>query len=188
MRISKDPEVRKQEMIDTAMKLFAAKGYESVTMADIAKEMNVVPGLCYRYFKSKHELYETAVSRYAKECSIPVIQILNQEGASLDQYFIWLKQQFLISDGKERYHDFFHQIENRPFHYQLEQLVIEEILPHMIRFLDRMRKKGEVSITDSRSAALFILHGQMPIVNDDHLSAQEKADIVLPMIRKILCE
>ena len=28
MRISKEPEVRKQEIIDTAMKVFAERGYE----------------------------------------------------------------------------------------------------------------------------------------------------------------
>ena len=64
MRISKDPEVRKQEIIDTAMKLFAEKGYEFTSMTDIAKEMNVVSGLCYRYFKSKEDLYKTAISLY----------------------------------------------------------------------------------------------------------------------------
>lgn len=30
-----------QEMIDTAMKVFAKKGYKATTMKDIAKEMNV---------------------------------------------------------------------------------------------------------------------------------------------------
>ena len=44
MRISKDPEVRKREMIDTAMKVFSQKGYEATSMTDLAKEMNVVPG------------------------------------------------------------------------------------------------------------------------------------------------
>ena len=67
MRISKDPEVRRREIIDTAMKVFSQNGYEATSMTDIAKEINVVPGLCYRYFKSKQELYNTAVLIYAKE-------------------------------------------------------------------------------------------------------------------------
>ena len=58
MRISKDPEVRRREIIDTAMKVFSQNGYEATSMTDIAKEINVVPGLCYRYFKSKQELYK----------------------------------------------------------------------------------------------------------------------------------
>ena len=53
MRISKEPEARKQEILETAMKLFAEKGYEKTSISDIAKEIGVAQGLCYRYFPSK---------------------------------------------------------------------------------------------------------------------------------------
>ena len=45
MRISKEPEERKQEIVETAMKLFCEKGYEKTSISDIAKEMNVAQGL-----------------------------------------------------------------------------------------------------------------------------------------------
>ena len=41
MRISKDPAERKQEIIETAMRLFYEKGYEKTSISDIAREMNV---------------------------------------------------------------------------------------------------------------------------------------------------
>ena len=47
-RITKEPEVRRQEILDTAMKLFYEKGYEKTSITDIAREMGVAPGLCYR--------------------------------------------------------------------------------------------------------------------------------------------
>lgn len=43
-RISKEPEVRRQEILDTAMSVFMEKGYEAATMRDIAAAMHVVPG------------------------------------------------------------------------------------------------------------------------------------------------
>lgn len=65
MRISKEPEARKQEILETAMKLFAEKGYEKTSISDIAKEIGVAQGLCYRYFPSKDILFQTAVNEYA---------------------------------------------------------------------------------------------------------------------------
>ena len=85
MRVSKDPEIRKQEIIDVAMQVFAENGYETTTMKDIAKAADVVPGLCYHYFKNKHELYETAVTQYARECSEPFVILFNRTDLSLDE-------------------------------------------------------------------------------------------------------
>ena len=65
-RITKAPEERRQEILDTAMKVFYEKGYEKTSISDIAREMNVAQGLCYRYFSSKEELFDTALDQYAQ--------------------------------------------------------------------------------------------------------------------------
>ena len=44
-RISKEPEVRRQEILDTALDVFMEKGYEAATMRDIAAAMHVALGL-----------------------------------------------------------------------------------------------------------------------------------------------
>ena len=41
MRISKEPEERKQEILETAMKLFAQNGFEKTSISDIAREIGV---------------------------------------------------------------------------------------------------------------------------------------------------
>ena len=66
MRISKDPAERKQEIIETAMRLFCEKGYEKTSISDIAREMHEAQWLCYRYFPSKEALFDTAVEQYAQ--------------------------------------------------------------------------------------------------------------------------
>ena len=65
MRITKEPEERKQEIFDIALKLFGEKGYEKTTIADIAKAIGVAQGLCYRYFPSKEVLFDSAIDQYA---------------------------------------------------------------------------------------------------------------------------
>ena len=41
MRVTKEPEVRKQEILDTALKLFGENGYEKTSITDIAKAIGV---------------------------------------------------------------------------------------------------------------------------------------------------
>ena len=45
MRVTKEPEVRKQEILDTALKLFGENGYEKTSITDIAKAIGVAQGL-----------------------------------------------------------------------------------------------------------------------------------------------
>ena len=66
MRVTKEPEERRQEIIDTAMRLFYEKGYEKTSIADIAKAIGVAQGLCYRYFPSKEALFDSTVDQYAQ--------------------------------------------------------------------------------------------------------------------------
>ena len=84
-RISKPPEVRRQEILDTAMELFAEKGYEDTSMADIARRMGVVQGLCYRYFDSKRVLFQEAMEQYVKECCAAGLPIIHDRSRTIRQ-------------------------------------------------------------------------------------------------------
>ena len=53
---SKPPEERRKELVDTAARLFAEKGYESVSVRDILNEVSGAPGMFYYYFKSKQDI------------------------------------------------------------------------------------------------------------------------------------
>lgn len=40
---------------------------KKTSIADIAKEIGVAQGLCYRYFPSKEALFDCAIEQYADE-------------------------------------------------------------------------------------------------------------------------
>lgn len=61
---SKKPEVRRQELIDIASRLFTEKGYEAVSVRDILDEADGAPGMFYYYFKSKQDIYIAAMEQY----------------------------------------------------------------------------------------------------------------------------
>jgi AcrR family transcriptional regulator len=56
---------RRAELIDASLRLFAEQGYRSTTIADIAAATGTAHGLVYHYFRSKDELLEAILERYA---------------------------------------------------------------------------------------------------------------------------
>ena len=63
-RNAKDPEERKQELIDIASRLFEKYGYEKVSVRDILAEVNGAPGMFYYYFKSKEDIFLACMETY----------------------------------------------------------------------------------------------------------------------------
>lgn len=55
-RRDQQAEERRQQILDTALRLFAERGFEKTTIKDLAVAMGVAQGLVYHYFRSKDEL------------------------------------------------------------------------------------------------------------------------------------
>ena len=56
---SSGAEEKRRLILDAAVRVFAAKGYHTCRVGDIAEEAGVAHGLLYHYFESKEELLET---------------------------------------------------------------------------------------------------------------------------------
>ena len=162
-RISKPPEERRQEILDTAMRLFTERGYEETSMADIAREMDVVQGLCYRYFDSKQKLFSAALEAYAEDCCRGYIRILDDVSISLADKIDALFD--AVADEESlRYHDFFHEEGNREFHRQLGFELCDRLRPHMVAALTAAARKRGATVASPEVLVDFITHGQLNIL------------------------
>ena len=113
MRVTKEPEVRKQEILDTALKLFGENGYEKTSMTDIAKAIGVAQGLCYRYFPSKEALFDSALEQYADILVEQFVGSEKDDHKTLRQIIEDMPSTMEERDTK--YYSAFHGIENKNF-------------------------------------------------------------------------
>lgn len=84
-RITKDPEIRKAELIDTAEELFRTKGYHQTSVSDIVKNIGVAQGTFYYYFETKEDVLEAIISRI-------IISIINELEELVDNQAISAKE------------------------------------------------------------------------------------------------
>lgn len=185
-RVSKEPEVRRQEILDTAMEVFMEKGYEAATMRDIAAAMHVVPGLCYRYFESKQVLYDTVIEQYVRDITLPMIRMLGEEYDSLNSFLDRMEHLFLRTDGKEKYHRFFHKKENHGLHTLLSVRLCETIEPYMEDKLRQMNEKGITAVENIPLTTSYMLFGAVPVLENDSFTPKEKAAGIRMLMGRIL--
>ncbi|MFZ5814199.1 MAG: TetR/AcrR family transcriptional regulator [Bacillota bacterium] len=73
------PPDRRQEILEAALRIFAEKGYNATTNADIARAAGVTPAALYYYFANKEELFREAVAGIRRGLEPDVSRVLTEE-------------------------------------------------------------------------------------------------------------
>ena len=76
----------RERILKSAFSLFAARGYDNVTIADVMREAQMTHGAFYSHFNSKQELYAEAITNGARESGAAKLAAVNEMGdAGLEQ-------------------------------------------------------------------------------------------------------
>lgn len=65
MRVVKDAEVRRNEILDAAEELFGSKGFDQTSTNDILDRVGIARGTLYYHFRSKEEILDAMIARMA---------------------------------------------------------------------------------------------------------------------------
>ena len=164
-RTVKQPDERKQELLDTSMKLFVERGIDAVSIRDIAQEAGVTPGLIYHYFDSKSALVDEVLDSYAQQCAAVDIQILDDPSLPLSDKIDALLDA-IAQEEHRPYHEFFHRAGNRAFHDQLSRRMCDLIRPHLSAALTSEARRLGATLRSPETLADFITHGLINVLSD----------------------
>ena len=64
MRIVKEAEERRNEILDAADELFGRKGFDGTSTNDILEKVGIARGTLYYHFKSKEDILDALIQRY----------------------------------------------------------------------------------------------------------------------------
>jgi AcrR family transcriptional regulator len=142
----------REEILETALRLFSAKGFHNVSMQEIAEESEFAVGTLYNFFESKELMFEELGNTCARKITEGLLGILDRGGNEVERLtglirnmpeiladnaeFIKLYVSELGIKGarfsKERDHDEFHALVTS----KVEQLFAEGIRKGLFRCVD----------------------------------------------------
>ena len=79
------PKTRKEEIIQVAAKLFKNKGYNAVTMRDLAKALGIKAASLYNHIDSKQAILQNIILNIAEDFTQGMDSVLEQENSSIDK-------------------------------------------------------------------------------------------------------
>ena len=78
MRVVKEAEERRNEILDVAERLFATKGFDGTSTNDILEEIGIARGTLYYHFKSKEDILDAMIDRITMRLLGDAAKIANQ--------------------------------------------------------------------------------------------------------------
>ena len=163
MRIVKSAEIRKQELLATAMRLFAAQGYEQTSINQIIAALNISKGAFYHHYSSKEDLVEALAAMYAEEAAARARSVLEDE--SLDAFgrlsmFLSRMRNSKTESAAELQAAFapiFFE-RNRDLYERTQQAVNKVIQPILARIIAEGVADRTFDTSDAEAAAETMLH------------------------------
>lgn len=143
MRITKEYDERRNEILDTAERLFHTKGYEKCTINDILREVGIAKGTFYYYFKSKQEVLVEIISRYTNLVITRGEKVLMIKDISPEEKLmrVFLAMRIDNEVGRDVL-DEMHKPENALLHLKSLKAIVTGIAPILVRVIEEgMEKK-----------------------------------------------
>lgn len=167
MRISKDPEERRNEILDVSEALFYTKGYEKTTINDILNEIGIAKGTFYYYFKSKEEVMDAIVVRIVDKGVQQARAIAAAPGLGVHEKFlaIMLAQKPGTPEREHLIHEL-HHINNALLHQKSLSETVKRLTPVLEEVLEEGKQQGIFDAPYPRESIELLLTGAVTLFDD----------------------
>ena len=89
-----DRDRKQNEILDAALKVFAAYGFRKTTVEDVAEKVSMTKSNLYFYIRNKQDLYEKTVSRALQRWRDSVAQAVSETDDVVEKFSVMAKQSF----------------------------------------------------------------------------------------------
>lgn len=138
-------EERRIQLIDTALEIFAKKGFAKTSVRELAAEAGVAQGLMYHYFKSKDQLLEAVVERHSflPQLKALLTRLHNDPAAKVLKV---TGQEFfdLLGQKDSLMNIFFHETQSHPIVPRIWRRIMNEGIGLFQSYLDERIAAGEL--------------------------------------------
>jgi len=170
MRIIKEPQERRNEILDVAEMLFTTKGYAKTTIIDILNEIGIAKGTFYYYFKSKEEVMDAIIMRIVSTDVAAAKKIVSDPSIpTIDKLFqILIAQRPKNGDSKEQMIEQFHQKGNAEMHQKSLVQTIRHLTPVLAEVI-RQGIQENIFATDYPEETIEFLIASSAFLFDEDL-------------------
>lgn len=188
-RITKDPAVRRQELVLAACGLFKEKGFEQVTVSDIVKKVGVAQGTFYYYFETKYDMLDAVLDHYLEE-SLKVVEDIAADARlnALEKLQAIIGFTLRVDESEKNFIEFIHSDENLVAHQKYMLKSFEKFIPPITNIVQEGVRAGLFDVRYPReSVELMVymygyLHESLALSADHEVKMKAAEDVFVRVL------
>ena len=143
MRIVKEAEERRNEILDAADELFFQKGFDGTSTNDILEKVGIARGTLYYHFKSKEDIMDGLIDRYNARLLGAAQEIAAEKSIPVMERMIRVVMALNISGGNgKEIIEHIHKPQNALMHQKIQKVIINGITPILAEIIQEGIEQG----------------------------------------------
>lgn len=140
MRVVKEANVRKNEILDAAARLFTEKGFDNTSTSDIMSAVGIAKGTLYHHFKSKEDIMDSLIERQTTQILERARKAAGDTSLSVEERMIATISALHIEDtdqtGGNEIIDHLHKPQNALMNQKTKQIILQRVPPIMAEIVN----------------------------------------------------
>lgn len=130
MRIVKEAEERRNEILDAADELFGQKGFDGTSTNDILEKVGIARGTLYYHFKSKEDIMDAMIERYNVRLLGAAQEIAADKSIPVNQRIMRVVMALNVSGGSgKEIMEQIHKPQNALMHQKIQKVIMNGVTP-----------------------------------------------------------
>jgi len=157
-RVSKQPEVRRSELIDAAERLYVQQGYDETPVRDIVRASAVAQGTFYYYFKTKEDVLDAVIEKNIAQIQYAAEFALAKSGPDPRRQLQQVLNTLLgFKDIKNSFYRYLHLEKSAVLHRKFNEELTRVFVPLVGRIIAAGTVAGQFVAADAVDTAEILL-------------------------------
>ncbi len=143
MRVVKEAEERRNEILDVAERLFSTKGFDNTSTNDILNEIGIARGTLYYHFQSKEDILDAMTDRMVRQMFVKAKELAAQKDIPvLQRLTIMIKALNVSGDWGDQLMEQIHKPQNALMHQKIQEKLLAEMNPLLTGLIEEGIAQG----------------------------------------------
>ena len=143
MRVVKEANVRRSEILDVAERLFGTKGFDGTSTTDILNEIGIARGTLYYHFKSKEDILDALIERMTGSLVAKASEIVRDKDMPVLQRLTLMM--LALNVNNDLGHEIMEQVhkpQNALMHQKMQSRLLAAVNPLVSSLIEEGMREG----------------------------------------------